>query len=151
LKTWEEWNLPPLHYTHYHVYFLSLTNSARRICHFNLFNERDIEIVQELLESQSIVKVTRKVAFASQQLNRHYQIVLRSVIDLTATNYLVNQVGSNSGNLVNPRIIDDVGDTVQENMIRLARIWLRLYGSLYANLITLTEQNLMLFRTFQLD
>jgi len=148
LKTWEEWSADP---SSYQIYFMSLTNPAKRICRFDLCDECDLSAVKELLESQSIVKVTRKVAYASLLLQRHYQIELHSVIDLTATNYLVNQVGINSGNLVNPRLVDEVGDNVQTNMLRLAKLWLRLYGSLYCNLITLTEQNLQLFCTFQLN
>ena len=148
LKTYEEWSADP---STYQMYFMSLTNPVKRIFRFDFASERDLRMVKELLESQSIVKVTRKVAFASLLLHRQHQIELCSVIDLTATNYLVNQVGINSGNLVNPCIVEDVGDTVQINMLRLAKVWFRLYGHLYCNLITLTQQNLDLFRSFQLD
>ena len=149
LKTYEEWTADPLTYQ---MYFMSLTNPVKRIFRFDFSNERDLRAAKELLESQSIVKVTRKVAYASLLLHRQHQIELRSVIDLTTTNYLVNQVGVNSGNLVNPSIIEDsIGDNVQSNMLGLAKVWLRLYGSMYCNLIAYTQQRLDLFRSFTLD
>lgn len=148
LKTMDDWSTDP---DNYQVFFMSLSHPGKRICHFDLAKKRDRLLVKKLLESQCIVKVTRKVAFASLLFFREHAIEVRSVIDLTATHYLVNQVGINSGNLVDPCILDDIGPNVQANMARLPEVWFRLYGALFRNLITLKNQSLDLFRTFHLE
>ncbi|KAH9406037.1 hypothetical protein TYRP_014335 [Tyrophagus putrescentiae] len=151
LKTWEDWSSVDLTTSNYQLYFMSLTRPEKKIVHFDLADEEHLAAAKELLEAECIIKLTRIVAFSSRLLQQRHNIELHSVIDLTAAHYLVNQVGLNSGDFVSVSLLEDYGENIVENMYRLAKCWLRLYGNLYCNLVDLTKTHLDLFRSFKLQ
>lgn len=150
LKTYEDWINADLTTNNYQLYFMSLTRPEKRIVHFDLADGEHLAAAKEILEKEYIIKVTRMVAFSSRLLQQRHNIEMHSVIDLTAAHYLVNQVGMNSGDFVSVTILEDYSGDVVENMLLLAKCWLRLYGNLYCNLVDLTKQHLDLFRNFDL-